>query len=142
MNFLWGWEVLIRLYLEQQIKKAPPPGCSLFNVHAKARTTHLKLQNLSCRTTSRRTVLPPPPLTFTNAAGQTGDVQHHFFGALLPDRDMYVPAGKIVDADFHPCPFSFHRQAFYNDLKKILRNGQKAKNPNVYTINSFKKMEI
>ncbi len=89
---------------------------------------------------SHRAATATAHLHKVNAVGQTGDVRHHFFGALLPDRN--VPAGKIVDADFHPCPFSFHHQAFYNELKKILRNGQKAKNPNVYTINSFKKMEI
>ena len=34
------------------------------------------------------------------------------------------------------------QEADYNEIKKILRNAQKVKNPAGYAVNAFKKMEI
>ncbi len=52
-----------------------------------------------------------------HAAGQPGDIQYHFFGALLPDRDLYASAGKIMDTDLIPgYSFSFHGKASRNRI--------------------------
>ncbi len=52
-----------------------------------------------------------------HAAGQPGDIEYHFPGALLPNRDLYAPAGKIMDTDFLPgYSFSFHGKASRNGI--------------------------
>ncbi len=52
-----------------------------------------------------------------HAAGQPGDIQYHFPGALLANRNMYAPAGKIMDTDLIPgYSFSFHGKSSRNRI--------------------------
>ncbi len=52
-----------------------------------------------------------------HAAGQPGDIEYHFPGALLANRDLYSLSGKIMDTDFIPgYSFSFHGKSSRNRI--------------------------